>query len=239
MTSRQGSGRIEGTADARVAVVVTHQDRLFSEALVQALPITHSRVDGAVPVDGFERAIQSCQHLRPSVVVAILRDTTSRETIRFAEELRPACPGARLVVIAEDDEDFVRAVEAGAIAVLPTSVGLEGLIDAIADAADGKTHLDAEQLRRAMRAAARRRLTRTDVSRRIEQLTEREVEVLRLVAQGTNNKDIASTLHISIRTVDTHIVNILKKLDVHSKLEAAALVHRHGWLEFEALRDSA
>jgi DNA-binding NarL/FixJ family response regulator len=77
------------------------------------------------------------------------------------------------------------------------------------------------------------------VSRRIEQLTEREAEVLRLVAQGTNNKAIASTLHISIRTVDTHIVNILKKLDVHSKLEAAALVHRHGWLEFESLRDSA
>lgn len=237
--SRQGSGRNGGAADARVAVVATHQDRLFIEALVQALPIILSRLDGALPVDGFERAIQSCQQLRPSVVVAILRDTTSMETIRFAEELRLACPGARLVVISDDDEDLVRAVEAGAIAVLPTSVGLEGLIDAICDAADGKTHLDAEHLRRGMLAAARQRLTRTDVSRRIERLTERQVEVLRLVAQGASNKDIASTLHISIRTVDTHIVNILKKFDVHSKLEAAALVHRHRWLESESLRDSA
>jgi NarL family two-component system response regulator LiaR len=53
------------------------------------------------------------------------------------------------------------------------------------------------------------------------------------------NKDIASSLHISVRTVDTHVTNILRKLDVHSKLEAAALLHRHGWRETESIRDSA
>ena len=49
---------------------------------------------------------------------------------------------------------------------------------------------------------------------------------LRLAAEGARNKDIASALHISIRTVDTHVTNVLRKLDVHSKLEAAALLQK-------------
>jgi DNA-binding NarL/FixJ family response regulator len=90
-----------------------------------------------------------------------------------------------------------------------------------------------------MSAAAHRRLTRAGVSLRIEQLTERERDVLRLAAQGVSNRAIASSWHISIRTVDTHVTNMLRKLDVHSKLEAAALLHRHERRETESVRDSA
>jgi DNA-binding NarL/FixJ family response regulator len=122
--SGQGPGRSGKTADARVAVVAPQRDRLFSEALVQTLPLALPKVDSAFGVDGFERAIQSCLQHRPSVVVAIIRERTSKEAIQFADDLRRASPGARLVVIADDDEDVVRAVEAGAIAVVPPSTGL-------------------------------------------------------------------------------------------------------------------
>jgi DNA-binding NarL/FixJ family response regulator len=237
--SRHGSGPNGNSAGTRVGVVAPQRDRLFAEALARTLAAALPKVDRALRVDGFERAIQSCQQLQPSVVVTILGESTSMEAIRFADDLRLACPGASLVVIAYDDEDVVRAVEAGAMAVVPSSTGLDALADAICDVAEGKTHLDAEKLRRAMLVAARRRLTRTDVSRRIEELTEREEDVLRLVAQGASNKNIASSFHISIRTVDTHVTNILRKLHVHSKLEAAALLHRHGWPETESVRDSA
>lgn len=236
---RDGSGPNGKSAGARVAVVAPQRDRLFAEALERTLAFALPNVDRALCVDGFERAIQSCQQLRPSVVVTILRESTSREAIRFAHDLRRACPGASLVVIADDDEDVVRAVEAGAMAVVPSSIGLDGLAEAMYDAAEGRTHLDAENLRRAMLVAARRRLARADVSRRIQELTVREEDVLRLAAQGVSNKDIASSLHISIRTVDTHVTSILRKLDVHSKLEAAALLHRHGWRDTDSIRDSA
>ncbi len=62
-----------------------------------------------------------------------------------------------------------------------------------------------------------------------EQLSERELDVLRAIASGLANKDIANSLHISVATTRNHVQHILKKLDVHSKLEAVALAFRNGW----------
>ena len=62
-----------------------------------------------------------------------------------------------------------------------------------------------------------------------EQLSERELDVLRAIAAGLANKDIANSLHISVATTRNHVQHILKKLDVHSKLEAVALAFRNGW----------
>jgi NarL family two-component system response regulator LiaR len=240
MMSEHGQRRNGSKSGARIVVVAPERDRLYTEALVQILPPALPEVlDDALPLAGFERAIRSCVRVRPSVVVAILHRSTSKDVIRFADNLRRACPEARLVVIADDDEDIVRGVEAGALAVIPPSGGLEALTDAIHLAADGKMQLDAEKLQGAMRVAARRRLTRAEVSQRLERLTEREGDVLRLVAEGARNKDIALALHISVRTVDTHVTNMLRKLDVHSKLEAAALLQKALVARDAAVRDSA
>ncbi|MBK5254415.1 MAG: hypothetical protein JJE39_00125 [Vicinamibacteria bacterium] len=62
-----------------------------------------------------------------------------------------------------------------------------------------------------------------------EQLSDREMDVLRAIASGQANKDIANSLHISVATTRNHVQHILKKLDVHSKLEAVALAFRNGW----------
>ena len=62
----------------------------------------------------------------------------------------------------------------------------------------------------------------------LRQLTEREREILHLLARGQRNQDIARSLYISPQTVQTHVRNILRKLRVHSKLEAVALAVRHG-----------
>jgi DNA-binding NarL/FixJ family response regulator len=170
--------------------------------------------------------------------VVILQQSAPKDVIRFADDLRQACPNGRLVVIADDDEDVVSAVEAGAMAVVPGRWGWR-LVDAIRAAADGETQIDAGRLQNAMLVAARRRLARADLSRRLEQLTEREHDVLLLVAEGDRNKKIASTLHISTRTVDTHMTNVLHKLEVHSKLEAAALLRKAGNSQRGVVRDSA
>lgn len=238
--SSHGTPRTRSTS-ARVAVVAPERDRLYTEALVQTLPPALPQVfDGALAVaSGFEGAIRSCARLRPSVVVAILHGSTSKEVVRFADELRRTCPDARLVMIADEDEDFVSAVEAGALAVVSPSTSVKVLADTISDAAEGKAQFDAERLQRAMRAAAHRRLTRADVLQRLGRLTVREGDVLRLAAEGARNKDIASALHISIRTVDTHVTNVLRKLDVHSKLEAAALLQKSRELRMGPVRDSA
>ena len=117
----------------RVAVVAPERDRLYTEALVQTLPPALPQIfdDALAVASDFEGAIRSCARLRPSVVVAILDGSTSKEVIRFADELRRTCPEARLVVIADEDEDVVSAVEAGALAVVSPSTSLEVLADAI------------------------------------------------------------------------------------------------------------
>lgn len=63
----------------------------------------------------------------------------------------------------------------------------------------------------------------------VEALSDRELDVLRAVASGQANKDIARALHISVATTRNHVQHILKKLDVHTKLEAMAMVSRNGW----------
>lgn len=63
----------------------------------------------------------------------------------------------------------------------------------------------------------------------LEPLSDREMDVLRAIAGGLSNKDIAKSLHISVATTRNHVQHILKKLDVHSKLEAVALAFRNGW----------
>ena len=62
-----------------------------------------------------------------------------------------------------------------------------------------------------------------------EQLSDRELDVLRAIASGQANKDLANSLHISVATTRNHVQHILKKLSVHSKLEAVALAFRNGW----------
>jgi two-component system nitrate/nitrite response regulator NarL len=237
--SGDGSLRNGEAGGDRVAVVAPQQDLLFTQALAKTLAVAVPTVDDALHMVGFERAIQSCRLLRPSVIVIVLQRSYSNDVIQFADDLRRTCPDCRLVVIADDDEDVVSAVEAGAVAVVPRSRGLQALVDAIRTSAAGETQIDAEKLRRAMLVAARRRLERADIAGRLGLLTEREDDVLRLVAEGARNKAIASALHISARTVDTHITNVLRKLRVHSKLEAAALLSNASVSSRGPIRDSA
>src|SRR5262245_18228885 len=216
-------GPVSGNASRRngeavsgpLAIVAPERDLLFTEALIGTLPRVLRSITDAHHLLGFDGAIQACRLLRPAVVEVVIEESSSKEIIGFADELRRTCPDGHLIVIADDDEDVVSAVEAGAMAVVARSTGLEGLVDAIRSVADGATQLDAARLQGAMLVASRRRLAREDVSRRLEGLTERERDVLGLVTDGARNKDIASSLHISARTVDTHMTSVLRKLDVH------------------------
>jgi DNA-binding NarL/FixJ family response regulator len=90
--------------------------------------------------------------------------------------------------------------------------------------------IDPALLARALREVAKDREIRRDAEVLLGQLTEREGEILKLLAEGLRNDDIAERLVISPQTVQTHVRNILSKLRVHSRLEAVAFAVRHGWL---------
>jgi DNA-binding CsgD family transcriptional regulator len=97
-----------------------------------------------------------------------------------------------------------------------------------APAAAGEILVDRAALARLLPQVAREREAQRDAQVQFEHLTEREREILGLLAQGLRNDDIAARLYISPQTVQTHVRNLLAKLGVHSKLEAVAFAVRHG-----------
>ncbi|HVD35757.1 MAG TPA: response regulator transcription factor [Rubrobacter sp.] len=148
-------------------------------------------------------------------------------------ELREANPlFAALVLTASlDRTEHARAVEAGAAGVLHKSADVDAILDATRRLGEGETLLSEEELLALLRLAGQNREEEVEARASIEQITPREKEVLQKLAKGLSNKEIAAKLHMSVDTERTHMMNILNKLGVHSRLQALVFAARHGLVE--------
>ena len=155
------------------------------------------------------------------------------EGIELIEELRETNPhSAALVLTASLDlAEHARAVEAGAAGVVHKSADVDEILDATRRVAAGETLLSPEELVEFLRIAGQSRDEEREARASIEQLTRREREVLYALAEGLSNKQIAERLHMSVDTERTHMMNILNKLGVHSRLQALLFAARHGLVE--------
>ncbi len=131
------------------------------------------------------------------------------------------CQTAVLILTAHDRDYFLaQAVEARVAGFLTKDEGTHRLVEAVRSAAQGEAFITGGQLARALR-------WRKEVGERWERLTEREREVLRMVAQGLDNAAIARALGVRVRTVEQHVTHILDKLGLAARLEAAVWVRDH------------
>ena len=126
---------------------------------------------------------------------------------------------------------FARAVEAGASGVLHKSAPIGEIVDAVRRLRSGEALLSPAEVVEMLRMVSRRRQEEYEARRAIEKLTPREKQVLTALGEGLDSKDIAEKLHITVETERTHMVNILGKLDVHSRLQALVFAARHGLVE--------
>ena len=127
-----------------------------------------------------------------------------------------------LALSAYDDERYVQEMlGAGAVGYLLKEEAPGVIVAAVRAAARGERLWTAEQFARAQR-------WREEVQGRWERLTEREREVLALVAAGKSNKEIAQALSVTVRTVEFHVSNVLGKLGLTSRVEAAVWAREHG-----------
>jgi two-component system nitrate/nitrite response regulator NarL len=126
---------------------------------------------------------------------------------------------------------FARAVEAGASGVLHKSAPIGEIVDAVRRLRSGEALLSPAEVVEMLRMVSRRRQEEYEARRAIEKLTPREKQVLSALGEGLDSRDIAEKLHITIETERTHMVNILGKLDVHSRLQALVFAARHGLVE--------
>lgn len=126
---------------------------------------------------------------------------------------------------------FAQAVEAGAAGVLHKSAAIGDIVDAVRRLRAGEALLSPAEVIEMLRLVSRKRQEEYEAQRAIGKLTPREKQVLQALAEGRDSKDIAEKLHITVETERTHMVNILNKLNVHSRLQALVFATRYGIVE--------
>jgi NarL family two-component system response regulator LiaR len=174
--------------------------------------------------DGIE-AVQKACSLRPDVILLDMV-MPRMDGLEAINEIKRECPEAHILVLTSfsDDEKVFPAIKAGALGYLLKNATPQRLLNAIRDVHQGKPTLSSVIAKKLMRELQKA----SDLPPTEEPLTEREMDVLRLVAQGLSNQDIAETLVIGEGTVRTHVSNILSKLHLANRTQAALYALREG-----------
>jgi NarL family two-component system response regulator LiaR len=182
-----------------------------------------------------EEAVKLIEELQPDVVILDI-SMPKLSGIEVTRRIKPSFPSiAILILTAYDDEEYIFALlEAGAAGYLLKDVHGFEVVQAIRAVYYGESVLHPSVARKLIRRAITGSIKATE-SKPDGELSEREVEVLKLAAKGLNNQDIADSLCISIRTVQGHINSIFSKLGVGSRTEAIFQGVKRGWLSFEEL----
>jgi DNA-binding NarL/FixJ family response regulator len=185
--------------------------------------------------DGLE-AIERAAELVPDIVLMDVR-MPRRSGIEACQEIRDLVPSARIVMLTVSDEenDLFEAVRAGANGYLLKSVMAEEITDALRAVLSGASLITpsmASKLLSEFTNLSRQQELHPSTTVPSPRLTRRETEVLQLVARGMSNAEIADTLFISENTVKTHVRNVLDKLQMHSRMEAAMYAVRAHLVDF-------
>jgi two-component system, NarL family, response regulator LiaR len=177
-----------------------------------------------------QEALEMARELEPDVVLMDLLMPVM-DGIKATRAIRSELPEVEVVALTSvlEDASVTRAVRAGAIGYLLKDADAEELHRAIRGAAEGRVQLAPEAAARLMREVS--------APENPEALTERETEVLRLLARGKANKQIASELFVEEKTVKSHVLNILRKLGVQSRTQAALHAVRTGLVSTEELSE--
>lgn len=231
VVSTNGTRSPEGAGDP-IRVLVVDDQALFRRGLHVVLdPEPDIEIVGEAE-DG-EDAVAKAEEFTPDVVLMDVR-MPRVDGIEAARRIRESRPSIRVLVLTVSDEegDLYEAVKAGANGYLLKEISVEEVAEAIRAVAQGQSLISpsmASKLLAEFSALARQAEEREPYP--TPGLTSRELEVLRLVAQGLSNRDVADHLFISENTVKNHVRNILEKLHLHSRMEAVMYAVRQRLLD--------
>jgi NarL family two-component system response regulator LiaR len=213
--------------DIRVLIVDDHAIvREGQRALIDTEPGMEVIGEAA---DGFE-AVEMAEKLQPDVILLDL-EMPRKGGIEAIREIKVENPEAHILVLtsfAEDDKVYA-AIKAGAMGYLLKDSSPQEILTAIQKVHQGETSLRPSIAEKLMRELQRS----TNLKPTVDPLTEREMEILKLVAQGLPNQEIAEILVISERTVRTHVTNILSKLHLANRTQAALYALREGLTDLD------
>jgi DNA-binding NarL/FixJ family response regulator len=216
----------------KVRLMLVDDQSLFREALRTLLALQPD-FEIAAEAENGERAVAIARIHKPDVILMDLRMPVMGG-VEATRRVLAAAPGARVVVLTtfEEDEEIFAAMRAGAVGYLLKACSADKLCDSVRAAAQGTSVLEPSVTARMM--AELNRLT-TQEGRRVAQplidpLSERELAVLKLLATGCSNKEIGARLAIAEGTVKNHMTNVLGKLGVLDRTQAALKARELGYL---------
>jgi two-component system NarL family response regulator len=222
----------ENTRGERLRVMVVDDHALFRRGLEMVLS-QEPDIDLVGEASDGAEAVERATELMPDVVLMDVR-MPRRSGIEAAGQIKDMLPHVKILMLTISDEeaDLYDAIKAGASGYLLKEIPIEEVADAIRSVWQGQSRISPSMASKLLTEFANMSKQTNDRPQMpAPKLTDREMEVLKLVAQGMNNRDIAKDLFISENTVKNHIRNILEKLHLHSRMEAVVYAVREKLLE--------
>ena len=208
----------------KIQVLVADENPIVREGLRSMLHNSPAEVVGEATSGA--KVAEQVKALTPDVVLLGLSEPGL--SIASVEVVKGARPEAAVVVLSEDSGDLLVLLH-NSINCLSRTVDREDLLAAVVAAADGRSLADQSTVVKAIAAATRaERQKGASPGERAHRLTPRERQVLGLITQGCTNRQIVERLSLSVGTVKVHVCNILTKLDVADRVQAAVWATQHG-----------
>jgi DNA-binding NarL/FixJ family response regulator len=213
----------------KLRVLIADDHKMIRDGLKGVI---HAEPDMEVvgEADDGQEAWQKAKELQPDVVIMDV-SMPKLDGVKATERLKRECPHVKVIALtAYDGNGYInRLLQAGASGYVLKIAAAEELINAIRIVAAGDSYLDKTLTSKVLEGYIRQKSSIPSADR--DTLTEREEEVLRLVAQGFINKEIAAKLNLSVKTVESHKSNFMQKLGLHSRAEVVRYALSQGWLD--------
>ncbi|MFZ5857941.1 MAG: response regulator [Chloroflexota bacterium] len=209
-----------------IKVLVADDHKLFRQGLISLMKTREDFVEVVGEAETGEDAVKMAEELRPDVILMDIY-MPGMDGLQAAKEIRERFPKIAIVMLTSSERDghLYEAVKIGVAGYLLKSLDATELFDLLIGVMKGDVAMTRSMAGQMLKAVANRVV---DSHKGEQALTERELFVLRLVASGASNSEIAETLSISVNTVKSHLKNILEKLQLENRTQAATYAIKHG-----------
>ena len=209
-----------------IKVLIADDHKLFRQGLIGLMKTREDLVEVIGEAETGEEAVQMAEKLNPDVILMDIY-MPQMDGLQAAKEIYRRFPHIAVVMLTSSERDghLYEAAQLGVAGYLLKSLDADELFDLLHGVTNGETAMTRTMASKLLKRVANRM---ADEYKGEQSLTERELFVLRLVASGASNQEIADKLMISINTVKSHVKNILEKLQLDNRTQAATYAIKHG-----------